>query len=94
MPLTWPQFLKLVAAQRRPAPARENHGDAETPHTEAYFQNLHLAATQLSAARKRARRRKSSARHCEELGRDQGETELLLTPTEISRTLKLYTSPE
>jgi hypothetical protein len=42
---------------------------------------------------RRTRRRKTSARFCEE-NRDQGETELLLTAAEISRTLKLYTSPE
>jgi hypothetical protein len=91
MPLTWPQFLKLVAAQRKPAPAHEDHGDAETPHTEAYFQNLHLAATQPSAARKRARTRKTHAERCEP-DRDHGEPERLLTEREITRFLQIYTS--
>jgi hypothetical protein len=94
MPLTWPQFLKLVASQRRPAPAREDHGDAETPHAEAYFQNLHLAATHPSAPRKRARTRKMRARFREESDRDQGEPERLLPPHEIVRSLQFYTSPE
>jgi hypothetical protein len=83
-----------MVAARRPAPAREDHGDAEVPHTESYLQNLRLAATQPSAARKRARTRKTPARHSEELGRDQGETERLLPPHEIVRSLQLYTAPE
>jgi hypothetical protein len=91
--MTWPQFLKLVVAQRRPAPHCDDHDDAEVPHTEAYFQNLHLAATQPSAARK-ARRRKTSAKFCEESDRDQGEPERLLKAAEIRRSLQLYTAPE
>jgi hypothetical protein len=93
MPLTWPQFLKLVVAQRRPAPAREDHDDADVPHTEAYFQNLRLAAMQSPPARKRARTRKTSARFCEP-DRNQGEAERLLTAAEIRRSLQLYTTPE
>jgi hypothetical protein len=81
-----------MVAARRPAPAREDDGDDATPHTEAYFRNL-AAAQRDAPPPSRARRRRTSARFCEE-NRDQGEPERLLPPHEIVRALRLYTAPE
>jgi hypothetical protein len=93
MPLTWPQFLKLIVAQRRPAPQRDDRDDVATPHTEAYYQNLHRAQRDAPPP-SRARRRRTSARFCEDPDRDRGEAERLLPPREIVRALQLYTAPE
>jgi hypothetical protein len=83
-----------MVAARRPAPAREDHDDAEVPHTEAYFQNLRLAAMQSPPAPKRARRRKTSARFCDEIDSGTGEPERLLTAQQITRFLQIYTSEQ
>jgi hypothetical protein len=81
-----------MVAARRPAPAREDHNDAEVPHTEAYFENLRIAATQPSAARRR--RQRKSTRFSEGSDSGTGEPERLLPPHEIVRALQLYTAPE
>jgi hypothetical protein len=90
MPLTFNQFLKAVAA-RRPAPAREDRDDAETPRTEDEFRRFAaIQADARAAYTARPRRRRPAARACDE--NRGGEPERLLPAHEIRRALWYYSA--
>jgi hypothetical protein len=85
--MTWPQFLKAVAA-RRPAPQRDDR-DAEVPRTEEEFRRLAAIEANARDAYKPKTRRRKSSRFCEE---NRGEPERLLPESEIRRALWYYSA--
>jgi hypothetical protein len=89
MPLTFNQFLKAIAA-RRPAPRRDDHDDAEVPHTEDEFRRFAAIQANARAAYTARPRRRRTSRFCDE--NRGGEPERLLTPAEIRRALWFYTA--
>jgi hypothetical protein len=90
-PLTWNQFLKMVAA-RRPAPAREDHGDAGTAHPEAYY-------LRLAAARETRHPHPERAGSGHRPGSAKESTAAQASPSaltaqQMTRFLQVYTSEE